>query len=75
MSDLRDILVGYPGVRRITATKKDVTETLLASDGRMTLNGELWDIKAKHMAAGVYEVWLERHEFERAAETNTTEEK
>ena len=61
MSDLRDILVGWPGIRHITATKKDVTETLLESDGTMLLNGELWDIKARHMAAGVYDVWLERH--------------
>ena len=60
MTDLRDILIGFPGVRRITATKKDVSETLLASSGSMLLNGELWNIKAKHMAAGVYEVWLER---------------
>ena len=59
MSDLRDILVGYPGIRRITATKADVKETLLASSGTMMLQGYMWDIRVRHMAAGVYEVWLE----------------
>lgn len=60
MSDLRDALVGFPGVRRITATRKDLQATLLASDGQMLLRGSLWRIKSKHIGAGIYEVWLEQ---------------
>ena len=59
MADLRDILVAFPGVRKITATREDVRETLLESDGTMLLRGHLWKIKSKSIGAGIYEVWLE----------------
>jgi len=62
-TDLRTILEGFPGVRRITATKADVRRTLLESGGTMTLRGEMWDIKAKYEAAGIYKVWLELHQY------------
>jgi len=61
--DLCRALEGFPGVRRITATKADVRRTLLESGGTMTLRGETWDIKAKHEAAGIYKVWLELHQY------------
>ena len=58
MADLRENLLAYPGIRELTATKKDVQETLLKSDGQMLLNGRLYRIKAKHIGAGIYKVWL-----------------
>ncbi|MEE8598351.1 MAG: hypothetical protein V3S69_02335, partial [Dehalococcoidales bacterium] len=58
-TDLREILVAFPGVRRITATKDQLRATLLASDGQMLLQGSLWKIKSKPIGAGIYEVWLE----------------
>ncbi len=57
--DLRDILVGFPGIRRIAATRKQLRATLLASDGKMFLRGSFWTIKSKPIGAGIYEVWLE----------------
>ena len=59
MSDLRDILVAFPGIRRITATREDLRETLLASDGSMLLRGRTWKIRSTSVGAGIYEVWLE----------------
>jgi len=56
--DLRDILVGFPGIRRIAATRAQLRATLLASSGTMLLRGRIWKIKSKPMGAGVYEVWL-----------------
>ena len=62
--DLRERLIGYPGVRKITATTKDVRDTLLASDGQMLLNGKLYSICSKPLGAGVHQVWLERWQEE-----------
>lgn len=58
MTDLREKLTAYPGIRRITATTRAVRETLLASEGQMFLNGHLYEIKTKRLGAGVYQVWL-----------------
>jgi len=60
MADLRNKLTAYPGIRRITATSKDVHETLLNSDSQMFVDGTLYEIKAKSLGAGVYRVWLEK---------------
>ncbi len=60
MSDLREALVAFPGIRKITSTREDLAETLLASDGTMLLNGSLWDIKSKPIGAGIHKVWLEQ---------------
>ncbi len=57
--DLRDILAGFPGIRRISATREQLRTTLLASDGKMLLRGDFWTIKSKPIGAGIYEVWLE----------------
>ncbi len=61
--DLRDILAAFPGIRRISATREQLRTTLLASDGTMTLRGQIWSIKSKPQGAGIYEVWLEKREF------------
>lgn len=41
-----------------TMTRKELKETLLATDGWVMACGELWDIKSKHLGAGVYAVTL-----------------
>ena len=61
-NDLREILVAFPGIRRISATRKQLRATLLASDGTMLLRGRIWKIKSKPQGAGIYEVWLEEKE-------------
>lgn len=58
--DLREHLTAYPTVRKITATTRDVRDTLLASDGQMLLNGNLYRIRSKPLGARVHQVWLER---------------
>ena len=57
--DLRERLTAYPGSRKITATTKDVRDTLLISDGQMFLNGKLYMIRSLPLGAGVHQVWLE----------------
>lgn len=59
MADMIDNLAYAPGIRRISVKKKDVQDTLLAHDSQMMYQGKLYKIKAKHQAAGVYEMWLE----------------
>ena len=66
--DLREALVAFPGIRRISATREQLRTTLLASDGTMTLRGRIWKIKSKPQGAGIYEVWLE--EWVRPGETD-----
>ena len=58
MADISNRLCGYPGVRRIMVTKKDLQDTLLATDGQMFYCGTLYKICSKHQNAGIYEVWL-----------------
>jgi hypothetical protein len=41
-----------------TLTRKQLKETLLATDGRVFCQGMMCDIKSKHIGAGVYRVWL-----------------
>ena len=58
---IRESLTAFPGIRRVTATRGQLQAVLLAGSDMM-LNGRLWNIKSKHIGAGVYEMWLElRH--------------
>ncbi len=41
-----------------TMTRKELKETLLATDGWVFSCGYAWDVKSKHLGAGVYKVTL-----------------
>ena len=41
-------------------TRVDLKQILLDNGSTVFRNGELWEIKKKHIGLGVYEVWLER---------------
>ena len=43
-----------------TVTRAVLQEMLLSTDGQMFKNGELHDIKSKHIGAGIYKVWTEK---------------
>ena len=47
-----------PRFARTTMTRKDLKETLLSTNGWVMACGTLWDIRSKHIGAGVYEVFL-----------------
>lgn len=49
-----------PTLAKTTMGKKDLKELLLATDGCVIACGCLYDIKSKHIGAGVYRVWLHR---------------
>ena len=42
-------------------TKKDLKGFLLRNDGWLLAKGETWDIKSKYLGAGVYKVYLQKH--------------
>lgn len=49
-----------PGNIQQTMTRKELKETLLATDGWVMACGYLWDVKSKHLGAGVYSIRLEK---------------
>lgn len=49
-----------PGNFTTTFTRKQLKEFLLASNGRIFAWGNIWDVKSKHLGAGVYRVSVER---------------
>jgi len=42
-----------------TMTRKQLKETLLATDGWISVMGSSCDIRSKHLGVGVYKVWAE----------------
>ena len=46
----------------ITASEKELREFLEKTGGSVTCRGSLLDVKSKHIGAGVYKVWLGKHE-------------
>jgi hypothetical protein len=51
-------LYTMPRYANCTITRKQLRETLLDTNGSIIANGKLWDIKSKHIGAGIYKVWL-----------------
>lgn len=41
-----------------TVNKKELQQILLDTDGWILANGEAYDIKSKHLGAGIYKVYL-----------------
>jgi hypothetical protein len=56
---LPDTFYTMPGSAGTTMTRKQVSETMLATGGWIMSCGRGYSIKAKHLAAGVYSVTLE----------------
>jgi len=46
-----------------TVTREQLREILLATGGDIIACGELYDIKNKHLGAGVYKIFLKRREY------------
>jgi len=49
-----------PEFAKTVMDKKDLKELLLETSGWIVANGQIWDIKNRHLGAGVYEVVLQR---------------
>lgn len=60
MNHLSDMFYTMPGACNTTMTRKQLKETLLATDGWVLACGHCWDIKSKHLGAGVYKVFLKK---------------
>jgi hypothetical protein len=43
-----------------TLTRKQLQETLLATEGWVFCQGYACDIRSKNLGAGIYKVWLEK---------------
>jgi hypothetical protein len=56
---LTDRFYLMPETASMTLKKKELTETLLATDGYIISRGRIKYIKSKHLGAGVYLVFLE----------------
>lgn len=44
-----------------TIEKKDLKNVLLNTGGNIIAHGVVWDIKNKHLGAGVYKIYLKRN--------------
>jgi len=49
-----------PGACSTTMTRKQLKETLFATDGWVLACGYGWNVKSKSLGAGVYKVWLKK---------------
>lgn len=60
MNHLSTNFYTMPGGYSTTMTRKQLKETLLATDGWVLSCGYCWDIRSKSLGAGVYKVWLKK---------------
>ena len=56
MKTLPEVFYVSPAFARVTMKKKDLNELLLATDGWISANGQMYDIISKHIGAGIYKV-------------------
>jgi len=61
MKTLPNHFYSMPGHAHTTMDRKDLKELLLATGGQTLACGKLYDIKTKHLGAGVYKVYLKRY--------------
>lgn len=66
MNHLGNQFYTMPEVASMTMTRKQLKETLLDTDGYTMACGHLWDIKSKHLGAGVYRVSLSQRVYGKA---------
>lgn len=64
MNHLSTNFYTMPRYANTTMTRKQLKETLLATDGWIIACGYLYDIQSKHIGAGVYKVFLKKKEFD-----------
>ena len=57
---LPDNFYRVPNVAEKVVDRKELKKILLELGGRIIACGELYDIKSKHLGAGVYRVYLKR---------------
>lgn len=53
-----------PNYAIMSMTKKELKETLLVTDGWIMSCGYCYDIKSKHLGAGIYKVFLKKKNFD-----------
>ena len=58
-AELSEIMTGFPGIRRERMTRNELRTLLLESPTPFYVWGRPYDIRSKHVGAGIYEVWLE----------------
>jgi hypothetical protein len=54
-----DQLTAMPSAAKPTLKRNDLQSLLLYSDGWLTIAGHQYDIRSKHIGAGVYQVWVD----------------
>lgn len=59
---LPDNFYTFPNLAVTTMSKKDLQETLLATEGTVLALGRLYNIKSKSLGAGIYKISLKRFE-------------
>lgn len=59
---LSDNFYHNPTLARQTMTRKQLQQTIHATDGWITACGEMWDIQARNLA-GAYVITLKKREF------------
>jgi hypothetical protein len=47
-----------PETATITMQKKELRETILATDGTIIAKGDIWEIHYKSIGLGLYKVWI-----------------
>lgn len=60
MNYLTDDFYDAPEYARMTILSKQLKETLLHTEGAISVHGRMWNIVSKHLGVGVYKVSLER---------------
>ena len=63
--NLSDWFYIRPETANTTMTAAQLRSLLLQTDGEIVTKGVFWTIRSKHMAVGVYRVYLERKKYER----------
>lgn len=58
-----DHLAAMPTYGHGTVERKELKEIMLQTGGEMMACGELWEIKSKHLGAGVYKLSLKKKDY------------
>lgn len=53
-----------PGVSNATVDRKRLRAFLEATGGEVLARGHLWDVKSKHLGAGMYKVQLRKRAYD-----------
>ena len=58
--EISDYFYTHPEKARKRVTRKEL-QAMLLYDEPLVAKGYIWDWKFKHIAAGIYDLWAERH--------------